>query len=119
MDYIYEDLLDSNFIKTPYSYMLIDTDIDEKIISHNVLLFTNSIYTLNLCLQQNICFTSNKLCVVLINELNFKNDFSKYATSLSDFFHEKHSFNPLKTKISFYFIPGVKKSSYEILFLSR
>lgn len=119
MEYVYEDLLESNFIKTPYSSMLINKDIDEKIINYNVLIFTNSIYTLNLCLQDDLYFTSNKLCVVLINELNFKNDLSKYGTCLSDFFHEKHGFNPLNTKNNFYFIPGIKKISYEIMFLSR
>ena len=119
MEYVYEDLLDSNFIKPPFSSIFIDKDIDEKIIGQNVLIFTNSIYTLKLCLQKDISFTSNKLCIVLINEINYKNDFSKYATSLSDFFQDNHGFNPLKTKISFYFTPGIKKTSYEILFLSR
>ena len=119
MEHIYEDLLDSNFIKTPFSSILIDKDIDEKIINHNVILLTNSIYTLKLCLQKDISFTSDKLCVVLINELNFKNDFSKYASSISNFFYKYHGFNSLKTNVSFYFIPGIKKISYEILFLSR
>ncbi len=119
MEYIYQDLLDSNFIKSPYSYIFVDKDIDQKIINHNVLLLTNSIYTLNLCLDKDIYFTSNKLCVVLINEFNIKNNFSNYDFSLLNFFHEKHGFDSLKTNISFYFIPGIKKVSYEILFLSR
>ena len=119
MEYIYEDLLDSHFIKPPFSSLYIDKDIDEKIIKHNVLIFINSIYTLELCLQKDISFTSDKLCVILINELDSKNDFSKYATCISNFFQENHGFNPLNTKSNFYFIPGIKKVSYEILFLSR
>lgn len=119
MEYVYENLLDSNFIRLPFSSICIDKDMREKIINHNVLLFTNSIYALKLCLKKDIYFSSNKLCVVLINELKFKNDFSKYTISLSDFFQENHGFNPLKTKSSFYFISGIKNISYEILFLSR
>ena len=119
MDYIYEDLLDSNFIKPPYSSIFIDNDIDEKVINQNVLLFTNSIYTLKLCLHEDISFTSNQLCVILIDQLSLKNDFSKYSTSLLNFFQETQDFNPLKTRATFYFIPGIEKISYEILFLSR
>ncbi|MBC8062493.1 MAG: hypothetical protein H7Y18_17755 [Clostridiaceae bacterium] len=119
MEYVYDDLLESNFIKPPFSYIFIDKDIDEKVINHNVLVFTNSIYALKLFLQKDILFTSNKLCVVIINELAYKNDFSKYDTCLSDFFQIRHGFNPLKTKISFFFIPGIRKISYEILFLCK
>jgi len=114
MEDIYEDLLASNFIKLPFSSLLIDKAIKESIIDSNVLVFTNSIYTIKLCTQKDIIFKSNKLCAVLINHLNFKNDMR-----LTDFFEKNHGFNPLKTKISFYFIPGIKKISYEILFLSR
>jgi hypothetical protein len=119
MEYIYEDLLDSNFISPPFSSLLVNKVINKKVIDHNVLLFTNSFYTLKLCLQTDISFTSNKLCAILINELNYKNDFSKYTLVLSEFFQSAQGFNPLNTKISFYFIPGIKKISYAIMFLSR
>lgn len=121
MEYIYEDLLDSNFIKPPFLSIIIDTDtdIDQKILDHNVLIFSNLVCALKLCLLKDISFTSNKLCVVLINQLNFENSFSKRSNCLSDFFEENHGFDPLKTTISFYFIPLKEKISYEIMFLSR
>ena len=119
MEYIYEDLFDSNFIKTPYSAMFVDKELDEKFINYNVLIFTNSIYTLSLCLREDLSFTANKLCVVIINELDIKNDFSDYDTPLLNFFQEKHGYNSLNTEICFYLIPVPKKISYEIIYLSR
>ena len=89
MEDVYEDLLESNFIKSPFSSLFIDETIKENIINHNVLVFTNSIYTLELCTHKDIIFKSNKLCAVLIDHLNFKNDMC-----LTDFFEKRHGFNP-------------------------